>query len=285
MPPKSASDVPHGGNDFRGPQKCKRSPSAPKSHPSSSTSADLYSSTLEKGKKTFHAVIAKETCSHRVSKKSNIVSTADSSQRPSPTLPQANTKHITTSATTWKFHSETGTFVATVPMNKRTAAPRPTISKPRYHRKDQISEPSQPSHDTRSRPSLFSSDGFEDELGIGGNESSGVPSPMATERPFVVQYPNYATRLDNFSVENKLSRHARRRSAAARRWDCDVIPALIRPYMEYMHRSQRGQSRTDPPPIECSCNGHGVLKQVTAVYMDRKDPFRYVLDQILMIYP
>ncbi|KAF9503749.1 hypothetical protein BS47DRAFT_1402111 [Hydnum rufescens UP504] len=50
---------------------------------------------------------------------------------------------------------------------------------------------------------------------------------MATEQRFVVHYPNYATRLDNFSVENKLSRHARQRSAAVRQWDRDVIPALI----------------------------------------------------------
>ncbi|KAF9518971.1 hypothetical protein BS47DRAFT_1255603, partial [Hydnum rufescens UP504] len=53
-----------------------------------------------------------------------------------------------------------------------------------------------------------------------------------------------------------------------RRWDRDVIPALVRPYMAYIRLSQRGQSRTDPPPIKCSCNCRGVLKQVTAVYMD-----------------
>ncbi|KAF9505665.1 hypothetical protein BS47DRAFT_1400202 [Hydnum rufescens UP504] len=57
--------------------------------------------------------------------------------------------------------------------------------------KVRISEPSQPSHGTH--PSLFSSDGFEDELGSGGDEPSRAPSPMATEQHFVVHYPNYAT--------------------------------------------------------------------------------------------
>jgi CxC1 like cysteine cluster associated with KDZ transposases len=277
MSPKRTDDAPGGRrNDFQGSRKRERSPSASNPHPSSSAPSDTYSSTLEKGLKTFQAVIAKETSSRKVSKKPmTAVYRANPSQLPTPTLSQTNTKPITSAVTAWKFHGDTGTFIATVPIN-RPAAPRASITKPRYHRKVRISEPSQPSHDTR--PSLFSSDGFEDELGSGGDEPSGAPSPMATEQRYVVHYPNYATRLDNFSVENKLSRHARRRSAAARRWDRDVIPALIRPYMEYMHLSQRGQSRTDPPPIECSCNCRGVLKQVTAVYMDRKDSFRSVLD-------
>lgn len=282
MPRKSTGDALSGRNDFRSPQKRKRSPNASNSRPSSPTPADTsYSTTLEKGLKTFQAVIAKEARSHKVSKKLKRIVT-DSSQLPPQTLSQVHTKPSTSTATTWKFHSDTGTFVATVPINQSTAVPRPNISKPRYHQKVRIPESSHPSHDTCSRPSLFSFDGFDNESGTDGNESSGVPPPMATEQRFVVQYPNYATRLDNFSVENKLSRHARRRSAAARRWDRDVIPALIRPYMEYMRQSQRGRSHADPPPIECSCNGHGVLKQVTAVYMDRKDTFLSVLDRILI---
>jgi hypothetical protein len=283
MPPKSTGEVLSGRNNCRSPRKRKRTPNASKSRPSSPTPADTsYSATLEKGLKTFQAVIAKKTRSRMVSKKpKRIVNGANSSELLPQPLSHVNTKPSTATATTWKFHNDTSTFVPTAPISQSTAVPRPNITKPRYHRKVQIPEPSHPSHDTRSRPSLFS-DGFEDELGTGGNESSGMPLLMATEQRFVVQYPNYATHLDSFSVENKLSRHVRRRSAAARRWDRDIIPSLIRPYMEYMRRSQRGQSRMDPPPTKCSCNGHGVLKQVTAVYMDRKDTFFPVLDQILI---
>ncbi|KAF9509254.1 hypothetical protein BS47DRAFT_1365368 [Hydnum rufescens UP504] len=221
MSPKRTGDAPGGRqNDFRGSRKRRRSPSASNPHPSSSAPSDTYSSTLEKGLKTFQAVIAKETSSRKVSKKPmTAVNTANPSQLPTAMLSQASTKPITSAATAWKFHGGTGTFIATVPVNQ-LAAPRASITKPRYHRKVRISEPSQPSHGTR--PSLFSSDGFEDELGSGGDEPSGAPSPMATEQRFVVHYPNYATRLDNFSVENKLSHHARRRSACAGGWDRDV---------------------------------------------------------------
>ncbi|KAF9507986.1 hypothetical protein BS47DRAFT_1272122, partial [Hydnum rufescens UP504] len=75
-----------------------------------------------------------------------------------------------------------------------------------------------------------------------------------------------------------LSCHAHQRSAAAQRWDCDVIPVLVHPYMAYICLSQQGQYCTDPPPIKCSCSCRGVLKQVTAVYMDHKDSFHSVLD-------
>ncbi|KAF9512863.1 hypothetical protein BS47DRAFT_1362893 [Hydnum rufescens UP504] len=161
---------------------------------------------LKKGLKTFQAVIAKETSSHKVLKKPmTAINTANPSQLPTAMLSQASMKPITSAATAWKFHGGTGTFIATVPVNQ-LAAPQASITKPRYHQKVRISEPSQPSHGTH--PSLFSSDGFEDELGSGGDEPSGAPSLMATEQHFVIHYPNYATCLDNFSVENKLSCHA-----------------------------------------------------------------------------
>ncbi|KAF9503945.1 hypothetical protein BS47DRAFT_1309035 [Hydnum rufescens UP504] len=117
---------------------------------------------------------------------------------------------------------------------------------------------------------MFSGD-IEEELAAGGGNVSSLTSPKAVEEPFVVQYPLYARDLDRISVEQKLSRHVRRRAAAAQRWNRDVIPGLIRPYMEHMRESQRGQLPTSPVPHTCSCDGVGVMKQVTAVYMDRLD--------------
>ncbi|KAF9516286.1 hypothetical protein BS47DRAFT_1442417 [Hydnum rufescens UP504] len=154
MSPKRTGDAPGGRqNDFRGSRKRRRSPSASNPHPSSSAPSDTYSSTLEKGLKTFQAVIAKETSSRKVSKKPmTAVNTANPSQLPTAMLSQASTKPITSAATAWKFHGGTGTFIATVPVNQ-LAAPRASITKPRYHRKVRISEPSQPSHGTTQRVS------------------------------------------------------------------------------------------------------------------------------------
>ncbi|KAF9503804.1 hypothetical protein BS47DRAFT_1369260 [Hydnum rufescens UP504] len=145
----------------------------------------------QEGLKTFQAVIAKETSSHKVLKKlMTAINTANPSQLPTTMLSQDSMKPITSAATAWKFHGGTGTFIATVLVNQ-LAAPRASITKPCYHRKVQISEPSQHSHGTC--PSLFSSDGFEDELGSGGDEPSGPPSLMATEQQSVIHYPNYHT--------------------------------------------------------------------------------------------
>ena len=267
MSSKSAiRDVPHGKDNPRDPRKRKRSPSVLEP-PSPSIATQSYSGTLEKGKRIFQAVVAPKQ-SHRPKKSKmpmHTVSNNKTSRSLSPTRSKAGMKPRMIAPTAWKFHSETGMFVTTVPINLG-AAGRPNISKPRYHQKHRMSEPSRPPDDTPL------------------TKSSRMPSPMATEQQFFVQYPNYAERLDKFSVENRVSRHARRRAAAAQRWDRDVIPALVRPYMKYMCQSQRGQSCPDPLPFECSCNGRGVLKQVTAVYMDRKYTFCSVLVQVLTIH-
>jgi hypothetical protein len=168
--------------------------------------------------------------------------------------------------------------VAVVPTESHTVAsrsgPRSYISKPRYHRKKQSSEPP----DTvPPRPSIFSC-----VINQGSGTGDGSLSPKATEQTFVVQYPVYARDLEKLTIEKKLSRHARRRAAAANRWDRDVIPALIRPYMEYMRKSERGQAHIDPPSTQCSCSGRGISKQVTAVHMDRTYVCCAVLDQKLI---
>ncbi|KAF9507987.1 hypothetical protein BS47DRAFT_1366296 [Hydnum rufescens UP504] len=123
MSPKHMGDAPGGQqNDFQGSRKCRRSPSASNPHPSSSAPSDTYSSMLEKGLKTFQAVIAKETSSCKVLKKPmTAINTANPSQLPTAMLSQASTKPITSAATAWKFHGGTGTFIATVPVNQPAA--------------------------------------------------------------------------------------------------------------------------------------------------------------------
>ena len=125
--------------------------------------------------------------------------------------------------------------------------------------------PSADLHNEQTHPSLFSST-------VGGDNDSGhrTVSPVTVEHPFPVEYPMYARSLDRFSVEQTLSHHARRQAAAAQRWDHEVIPSLVHPYMEYIHQSKWGQSRIDPPSVKCSCGGPAVLKVVTTVYMDHK---------------
>ncbi|KAF9505373.1 hypothetical protein BS47DRAFT_1368124 [Hydnum rufescens UP504] len=141
-------------------------------------------------------------------------------------------------------------------------------ARPRYH---QNAPSSEPSHlPDPGGPSMFSGD-IEEELAAGGGNVSSLTSPKAVKEPFVVQYPLYARDLDQISVEQKLSQHVCRQAAAVQHWNRDVIPGLIHLYMEHMRKSQQGQLPTSPVPHTCSCDGIGVMKQVTAVYMDRLD--------------
>ena len=133
----------------------------------------------------FQAVVTtKETRHRKKSKPMYVVDNDKSSRSSSPTHSQATTRPHTIAPTSWKFHGETGTFVATVPMKQNTTG-RPNISKPCYYWKDKTSVPSGP---LRLLPSLFSDEG-DDRLGTGGTESSEMPSPMATEQPLSYSIP------------------------------------------------------------------------------------------------
>ncbi|KAF9505612.1 hypothetical protein BS47DRAFT_1400242 [Hydnum rufescens UP504] len=253
MPLKS-SDIhsPHQGNSSQRSRKRKRHSSPPGTSPSLSPST-MYSSTLDKSMKMFKAVTdsvssVKETASARKTPKAQESTSRTAYPRlPSTSMPSQDTHsqsgmqhRASAPGSTWKLDRNTGTFVAVVPTVRSTetsrSAPRASISKPHYHRNKQ---PSEASHSAHPSPSMFSGI-IEEGSGTGG---SNVGSSLgATEQPFVIQYPIHAGGRNEHSVEKKLSRHARRRAAAAHRWDRDVIPALIRPYMEYMHESQRGQA-------------------------------------------
>ncbi|KAF9514837.1 hypothetical protein BS47DRAFT_1392103 [Hydnum rufescens UP504] len=247
MPPKPSNvNILIDESDPQSSRKCKRPSSRLQTHPSPPTSA-TYLSAYEDSMRMFQAAtnsITKRNLAHGVSKSmtptANLGPTSASTFRVIP-LPQSSTKHVSTmQGTTWKLD--------------------PNSNMPRYH---QNAPSSEPSHlPDPGGPSMFSGD-IEEELAAGGGNVSSLTSPKAVEEPFVVQYPLYARDLDQISVEQKLSQHVRRRAAAAQHWNHDVIPGLIRPYMEHMHKSQQGQLPTSPVPHTCSCDGVGVMKQVT----------------------
>lgn len=270
---------------MRHSRKRKRHSGGLQTHPDPSTST-VHSNTFESSMEMFRAVANSMSSSGSAAVKASknrksTASTTNPRHAPSPKLrvpsiPQRNTGGASGRGTTWKLDTDTGTFVAVTqtaqPM--KGPIPRANISRPRYHRS---TLPSKFSDVPQSRPSLFSGDIKEGSSEADGNNVSRFPSPEAIEVPFTIQCPTYINDLDRITVETKLSRHARRRAAAALRWDRDVIPSLIRPYMEYMRKSRQGELPPGPASNVCSCNGHGVLKQVTAVYMDREYNACYIL--------
>lgn len=92
------------------------------------------------------------------------------------------------------------------------------------------------------------------------------------EIPIHVTYPPNAAANDTLRIANKLSRHARRQLSCARRWGTDVLPHLIRPYMQYIRLSDAGHVSTmlGSEPVICKCSGDVVKRNVTCVYMDRE---------------
>ncbi|KAF9502774.1 hypothetical protein BS47DRAFT_1370025 [Hydnum rufescens UP504] len=158
---------------------------------------------------------------HGISKKSVAPKTI-LPQEPSSSTGRKGPKKLAPIATSsvWKLDEETGTFVTIVPVHKAVNRPaRPAISAPHYHRPVSSAMSSVNLHDKECHTSLFST-------AVGGDSTPRheAPLPEAVEHPFSVQYPTYARGLDHFSVEQALSRHARRRAAAAWRWDHEIIP-------------------------------------------------------------
>ncbi|KAF9514979.1 hypothetical protein BS47DRAFT_1450002 [Hydnum rufescens UP504] len=270
MPPKPSNvNIPIDESDPQSSCKRKCPSSRLQTHPSPPTSA-AYFSAYEDSMKMFQAAtnsITKQNPTHGASKSmtptANPGPTSASMCRVTP-LPQSSTKRVSTMQAIhlWQLYQQIEAL------------------RPRYH---QNAPSSEPSHlPDPGGPSMFSGD-IKEELAAGGGNVSSLTSPKAVKEPFIVQYPLYARDLDRISVEQKLSRHVHRRAAAAQRWNRDVIPGLIRLYMEHIRESQRGQLPTSPVPHTCSCNGIGVMKQVTAVYMDHEYMLGLILVQKLII--
>jgi hypothetical protein len=70
----------------------------------------------------------------------------------------------------------------------------------------------------------------------------------------------------------RLSRHSRRKLAAARRWNTEVLPALIKPFMAYERMTQSGSVALSENGVEhylCNCLRRQPLS-ITCVYLDRQ---------------
>jgi hypothetical protein len=249
-------------------RKRKRESSPPQNSITTTPSSSTYVNAFKTGMVLFQDVAdahpkLRRRARHTILKKSAHVGTVPP-QKPSNSMSHEVPRTLApvTKIPTWKLDEETGTFVTVVPIHKAINQPaRPAISKPRYHRPASSAD----LHNKQGHASLFSSTVRHDS-----DPRHQTALPEAVESSFPIQYPTYARSLDHFSVEQTLSRHARRRAAAARKWDHEIIPSLIRPYMAYIRQSKWGQSPIDPPSFECSCGGPVVCKVVTTVYMDRK---------------
>jgi hypothetical protein len=125
------------------------------------------------------------------------------------------------------------------------------------------------SKDSLVRPSPKSS---------GINRHSGIPR-VQFEEPFEsimhIEIPRPPPEIEASKPPSILSprqsRHARRKLAAARRWNTEVLPALIQPYMGYERMLQSGSlalsSGKGTDHFLCGCTKQLLL--ITCVYLDR----------------
>ncbi|KAG6809607.1 hypothetical protein H0H92_015567, partial [Tricholoma furcatifolium] len=72
------------------------------------------------------------------------------------------------------------------------------------------------------------------------------------------------------------TRHQRKRDSQWKRWQLDVLPKLIAPYMQYMHDSNSLRDSIPKPNVSCSC-GHGCSIQVILVDFDSFEKINIVV--------
>jgi hypothetical protein len=85
-------------------------------------------------------------------------------------------------------------------------------------------------------------------------------------------------------IKDRQSRHSRRRYGAAHRWNADVLPSLIRPYMALRAATNSGRDHI-PAPTEttlCSCGEHNVRLEITCVYLKRMSSDLMIENYILI---
>lgn len=85
-----------------------------------------------------------------------------------------------------------------------------------------------------------------------------------------VQYEGQNSSTKIQILEDRRSRHARRKHAQADRWSRDVLPSLIRPFMK-VTRERFSKSSTGTPgtPIICRCGGEHRTLGVLCVSMEQ----------------
>jgi hypothetical protein len=89
-------------------------------------------------------------------------------------------------------------------------------------------------------------------------------------RAIDVQYEDQVSPTKIQIMKDRRSRHARRKHAQADRWNRDVLPSLIRPFMQVTReRFSRSSANTPSPPITCKCGGKSRTLVVLCVSMER----------------
>ncbi|KAG6823054.1 hypothetical protein H0H92_011572 [Tricholoma furcatifolium] len=106
------------------------------------------------------------------------------------------------------------------------------------------------------------------------------PSQSSTSDDLSVEYPA-APIVDNNNPmfdppSPTTTRHQRKRDAQWKRWQLDVLPHLIEPYMQYMHGSNSLRDSVPKSNGSCLC-GHGRSLQVILVNFDSLEKINIVV--------
>jgi Kyakuja-Dileera-Zisupton transposase/CxC1 like cysteine cluster associated with KDZ transposases len=70
-------------------------------------------------------------------------------------------------------------------------------------------------------------------------------------------------------IDDRRSRHARRKHAQAYRWNTTVLPALIRPYMKFRREQRCPRVSEEPSEADCKCGSRHHMLGVICVHMER----------------
>jgi hypothetical protein len=116
------------------------------------------------------------------------------------------------------------------------------------------------------------------QVGFAGDRPQDGLVPVS-RRPVDPDNPNPAVDYEPFQpdadepVDPAQSRHRRKRVAQWKRWQNEIIPVLIAPYMDLLEATQ--SLRYDPPPPSmnaCTCGDPGRNLAVTIVKFTGKSP-------------
>ncbi|KAF9506331.1 hypothetical protein BS47DRAFT_1399576 [Hydnum rufescens UP504] len=96
-------------------------------------------------------------------------------------------------------------------------------------------------------------------------------SEYVSWEPLALQYESVQASPSKIQIlKDRRSRHARRKHAQAYRWNNDVLPSLLRPFMKVMReRFSKSASSTPGNPAMCTCGKKLRSLKVLCVSMER----------------
>ncbi|KAF9516236.1 hypothetical protein BS47DRAFT_1292566 [Hydnum rufescens UP504] len=96
-------------------------------------------------------------------------------------------------------------------------------------------------------------------------------SEYVSWEPLALQYESVQASPSKIQIlKDRRSRHARRKHAQAYRWNNDVLPSLLRPFMKVMQeRFSKSASSTPGNPAMCTCGKKLRSLKVLCVSMER----------------